>query len=175
VAATALPPAADPGCASGILPFGGPLFTVGTAAIPEASTTGAYSLALPPGAYNVDANRELLLEHATLDPSSGNLRFPVPGLPLQLATDLVQDFVVPPLPGTVLISGTVTDGLGQPVAGASVHALTSLITNTPNADFTTETETDSDGKYALLALSGTSYRLVVCPPVSDTFGVTTGP
>jgi hypothetical protein len=180
VAAIALPPApplpeADLGCTSASAFFGDSLLTVGVAFMPATSTTGAYSLALPPGAYQASATLDLTLVRDALESGPGSLSFPVPGLPLELATDLVQDFLVPPLPGTALISGTVTDGLGQPVAGAAVSASTSLLTNTPNASFTTETVTDSTGRYTLLTLSGTSYTLVVCPPFSDPFAITTGP
>jgi hypothetical protein len=66
----------------------------------------------------------------------------------------------------VLIYGTVTDAQGQAVPGARVSAATSMITNTPNATFVTETLTDSTGQYSLLTLSGTNYTLVTCPSVT---------
>lgn len=145
-----------------ITPCGGAFFafvvTSGVALIPEESATGTYRLTLPPAAYRVAANLDL-------DPDeevASILSFP-PLLDLNLTTNRIQDFTVPPLPPFVTISGRVTDNNGQPVAGAFISAFTSMVLNTP-ATFSTGTQTDSNGRYELRVLSGNGYTLLVCPP-----------
>jgi hypothetical protein len=124
------------------------------------SSTGAYRLTLPPRAYSVGVSIDL-------DPSEtvvSTLSFPFPFLELDLSTDRIQNFTVPPLPPFVTISGRVTDSSGRPVVGAIVSAFTTRITNTPNAAFSTGTQTGSDGMYQVRVLSGTNYTILVCPP-----------
>jgi hypothetical protein len=145
-----------------VTPCGGAFFafvvTSGVALIPEESATGTYRLTLPPATYRVAANLDL-------DPSeevASTLSFPLL-LDLNLTTDRIQNFTVPPLPPFVTISGRVTDNNGQPVAGAFISAFTSMVLNTPAA-FSTGTQTDSNGMYELRVLSGNGYTLLVCPP-----------
>lgn len=134
--------------------------TFGGVSIPKESTTGAYRLTLPPRAYSVAVSIDL----DQGDEVISSLTFPVPSQQLNLSTDQTLNFVVPPLPPFVTISGRVTDSSGQPVAEAIVFAFTSMIMNTPNATFSTSVQTGSDGSYQLSVLSGTNYTILVCPP-----------
>ncbi len=152
-------PSGDPSLCPGSADF--PLLpNGGSAVIPPSSTTGAYALKLPAGTYVL---------HAILSPEpeqvpSFSFIFPFPFLERSLETDAVQDFTAPPLPGWVTLSGRITDERGQPVAGASLTAFSQALTNTPDAAFWTSTVTDANGQYRLRVLSGTAYRLDVCPP-----------
>jgi hypothetical protein len=151
-------------CSSGTIFSNNPISTVGVASVLEESTTGAYSLVVPPGSYTAGVNLELELIKDALTTTDGNLSFPNPGLPLAINSNLTQDFTVPTLPPAVMISGTVTDEQNQPIADAQVSASTESITNTPNVNFITTGLTDSEGKYTLLGLTGTNYTVIVCPP-----------
>jgi hypothetical protein len=136
--------------------------TSGFVAVPKDSTTGAYRLLLPPRTYSMGVSIDL-------DPSdnvAAILSIPVPSLELNLSTDRTQNFMFPAIPPFFNITGKVTDMNGQPVGKALVTAFTSMITNTPNAAFSTSVEAASDGTYQLKVLSGTNYTVVFCPPVS---------
>jgi hypothetical protein len=138
--------------------------TFGTAFVPQESTTGAYRFPLPLGSYGVSAGLDL-------DPSndvSSTLSFPVPLRQVTLMADRTENVTFPPVPPFVTISGRVTDMNGQPVARASVSATTSMITNTPNAAFSTAVLTGGDGRYTARVLSGINYTLLVCPPETAT-------
>jgi len=71
------------------------------------------------------------------------------------------------LPEVVLISGRVVDQQNQPVIGARVNAVSSMVTATPNVVFSNNIETNELGAYQLLALSGVGYTLRVCPPAPN--------
>jgi len=134
--------------------------TSAMASIPEESTTGAYRMLLAPGTYLLNVN--VLLE--AKDPTNPVLSFPSPPLERSLTAEATQDFTMPSLPPFVVLSGRITDERGQPVAGASVVAITDALVGTPNAIFTAGTETDAQGQYHLRLLSGMAYRVTVCPP-----------
>ena len=76
----------------------------------------------------------------------------------------LRDFTLPPLPEVVLISGRVMDQQNQPVSGAHVNAVSSMVTATPTVLFSNDVETNDMGVYQLLALSGVDYTVTVCPP-----------
>jgi hypothetical protein len=135
--------------------------TEGFVTVPENSTTGAYRLSLPAAMYGVFVNVDL-------DPSDqvfAALGFPLQLSQINLTANQTRDFMVPPVPGFVTVSGIVRDGQGQPVAGASVSATTAMITGTPNATFSTATQTDAGGRYEMRVLNGTGYTITICPPV----------
>lgn len=135
----------------------------GQASIPRSSTTGAYALKLPAGTYVLYASWDLSPEPEQ-DLLLTSSAFAFSFLERSLETDAVQDFTAPPLPEWATLSGRITDERGQPVAGASPTAFSQALTNTPGAAFSTGTETDANGQYRLRVLSGTAYRLEVCPP-----------
>ncbi len=81
-----------------------------------------------------------------------------------LAQDIVQFLDVPALPGTVTISGKVTDPQGQPVSGVNVSASSSQITGAADVTFSTSATTDNGGDYSLTVLNGTGYQLFFSPP-----------
>jgi len=137
-----------------------PPLTFASAFIPKESTTGAYRLLLPPGAYLLNAG-------VLLDPEEAMLVFPVPPHERSLMADATQDFVMPELAPFVSLSGRIADERGQPVARASVSAFTDALTDTPNAAFSAGAEADAQGRYHLRLLRGTRYRIEICPPVAS--------
>ncbi|RMG48519.1 MAG: carboxypeptidase regulatory-like domain-containing protein [Acidobacteria bacterium] len=142
-------------------PFTPALFvTGGIASIPEQSTTGDYTLSVPPGSYAVASIADIDLGEGV----GGQLTFPFPFLELNLVTDTTHDFRLPPLPSTAIISGTVTDENGQPVAQALVSASTESIMNAPDARFSSSTLTNEMGRYTLTVLHGSDYTVAVTPP-----------
>ncbi len=142
-------------------PFAPSLFiTGGIASIPEESATGGYTLSIPPGSYAVASIVDIDLGEGVI----GQLAFPFPFLELDLVADTTHDFRLPPLPSTAVISGTVTDESGQPVAQALVSALSRSLVNASDAQFSSSTFTDALGRYALTVLRGSDYTVSVTPP-----------
>ena len=80
----------------------------------------------------------------------------------------MHNFVVPPLPGFVTISGTVIDPTGSPVPGATVSASTDTVTNTPNTGYLSSTQTDANGMFRVVVMSGTNYTLIAERPPDPT-------
>lgn len=139
----------------------------------EPNTTGDYRMPLPIGTYRLSVTLGLELQPGmaptpvALDTSaSGILHVAAPGTALGLTTDLTQNLVVPALPPVVTLSGQVTDARGQPVANASIKAVTSTLANVSDAAFFAAAQTRDDGTYALPILSGTDYQIMACPPDS---------
>jgi phage baseplate assembly protein gpV len=94
----------------------------------------------------------------------GILDFPVSANIVSLNQDTVVNFSLPALPGQVTISGRVTDGGGQPVSGVGVAAFSQSITGATNLGFTAGTQTDANGNYSIVVLSGTNYQVIFVPP-----------
>jgi hypothetical protein len=96
---------------------------------------------------------------------SGTLRFPIPAVVLDLAGDSNLNFNSPSLPGTVTISGKVTDGLGRGIGGVFVDARSESVTNAPGARLSNSSMTDENGSYSFSVLSGTNYEVTFTPPL----------
>ncbi len=180
-----LPPPLSPtraSCQSGALTMG-PAIIASRAVLPEDNTLGDYELLLAPGDYQVgvmtpvDLMPPATVPPSTLAPQQGDVTFPFPTEMITITADQLRDFVLPPLPGVVLISGRVVDEQNQPVIGARVNAESSMltgITGTPNALFSNDVETNELGEYQLLGLSGVDYTVTACPPLPTSVpGMTT--
>ncbi|ETW95148.1 MAG: hypothetical protein ETSY1_31790 [Candidatus Entotheonella factor] len=136
----------------------------------ESSTVGAYHMPLPIGTYHLNVTLGLELQPemvpTLVDPevsSSSIVHIAMPDV--ALTTDTAQNLAVPALPPVVMVSGLVTDALGQPVANAAVVAMTEALAGVANAvRFLAEVQTQEDGSYELPVLSGTSYTIMACPP-----------
>lgn len=136
----------------------------------DGSMAGAYQLPLPTGAYRLSVTLGLelqpgavptLVEFDASPRSVAHISMP----DVALTTDTAQNLAVPALPPVVMVSGLVTDALGQPVANASVVAMTSALAGISNAvRFLATVQTRDDGRYQLPVLSGTSYAIMACPP-----------
>ncbi len=150
-------------------------FTGATASLPEGNTMGFYEMPVVPlpEAYQVSVMTPLeLMAPATvppgvIGPQRGDLLFPFPSELLTITVDQMRDFVLPLLPGVVVVSGNVTDAQSQPVSNARVDAVSSMLTGTPNVFFSNDVRTNAMGDYQLLVLSGVDYTLTVCPPESS--------
>jgi hypothetical protein len=140
------------------------------ALLPEGNTLSNYELLVVPGDYQVSVIAPVdLMIPATVPPGTlelqqGGLTFPFPSELMTITENQLRDFTLPPLPEVVLISGRVMDPQNQPVSGAHVNAVSSMVTATPMALFSNDVETNEMGVYQLLALSGVDYTVTVCPP-----------
>jgi len=137
------------------------------AAPPSTSTaspdfTGGYQMVLAKNrSYTVDVSF-LLMQGQTM---LGFLSFPSTAYTVNLTADTVQNFVIPAAPAQVTISGKVTNNLGVGVSGVSISALSSSLTGVPNLQFSGFAQTDANGNYSLVVLSGTNYQIIFVPPV----------
>ncbi|WP_143309598.1 carboxypeptidase-like regulatory domain-containing protein [Candidatus Entotheonella palauensis] len=136
----------------------------------EGSTAGTYHMPLPIGAYRLGVTLGLDLQPGMvptlveLDTSPHSI-IHIFMSEVALTTDVAQNLAVPDLPPVVMVSGLVTDTLGQPVANAAVVAMTSALVGVSNTvRFLAEVQTQDDGSYRLPVLSGTSYAIKACPP-----------
>jgi hypothetical protein len=138
--------------------------------LPEGNTLGNYELPVVPGDYQVGVSTPVdLMPTATVPPGTlesqqGVLTFPFPSELMTITENQLRDFTLPPLPEVILISGQVMDQQNQPVSGAHVNAVSSMVTATPTVLFSNDVETNETGAYQLLALSGVDYTVTVCPP-----------
>jgi hypothetical protein len=89
---------------------------------------------------------------------------PIPS-PGSLTGDTTFPFVIPKLPFTATIFGTVTDSLGRPVGNAVVTATSQSVQDAANVVFTGITMTNAFGQYSVAVLSGTNYQVTFMPPV----------
>ncbi len=95
----------------------------------------------------------------------GTVTFPTPAAgSLALSKDTTLDFALPAFPAQVSISGQVADSAGHGVNGAFVSAFSQTLTGAPNLGFTSSAQTDANGNYHLVVLSGTGYQLTFTPP-----------
>jgi hypothetical protein len=146
-----------------------PLITQITLAGPPAASsagadlmTGQYQMILARNRmYDVNVSVPLMQGATTM---IGILDFPVSANIVSLNQDTVVNFSLPALPGQVTISGRVTDGGGQPVSGVGVAAFSQSITGATNLGFTAGTQTDANGNYSIVVLSGTNYQVIFVPP-----------
>jgi hypothetical protein len=118
----------------------------------------AYTLAVPPGSYNVLVTFDNLTVNGASLGWSYNTPYTVP------AGDTTKNFALPALPGVVVLQGTVTGPDGKPVGSASVFAFgggTSAGWHASASD-----TTGADGKYSLTLPNG-SYTMIVSPPDPD--------
>ncbi len=137
--------------------------------------TGAYRMPLPDGTYRLGVTLGLELQPgatptlADLNTSPHAILYmAAPGPDVALSTDVARDLSVPALPPVVMVSGQVTDALGQPVADAAIKAMTSTLVDVSNAvRFLAVAQTQADGTYTLPVLSGTSYAVMACPPSAN--------
>ena len=150
-----------------------PLAAASSTSLLEGNTLGDYELLVVPGDYQVGVTASVALvppatvPPGTLEPQQGFLTFPFPFEVMTIVEPQVRNFMLPVLPEVVLISGRVTDQQSQPVSGARVDAVSSMVTATPAVSFTNGVETNELGAYQLLALSGVNYTLLVCPPAPN--------
>ncbi len=124
-----------------------------------APSNGAYALYVPNGRAQT-----MIIDYPVGD--YGYLEFPWPGRQIPALTgNRTENFTAPALPGTVTISGKVTDPQGKGVKNVYVNATSEQITGVTGALFDGWTATtDSNGRYALKVLSGTGYTLTFTPP-----------
>jgi hypothetical protein len=147
-----------------------PIVANSSSSLLDGNTLGDYELQVVPGDYQVgvatvvDLISPATVPPGTLETQQGGLTFPFPPEMMTITEDQMRDFTLPPLPEVVLISGRVVDQQNQPVSGAHVRAVSSMLTATPNALFSNNVETNEMGDYQLLALNGTDYTVTVCPP-----------
>ncbi len=95
----------------------------------------------------------------------GSVIYPVSGsTTLTLTSDTTHDFTLPAFPAQVNVSGQVTDSAGHGVNGAFVTAYSRTLTGAPDLGFTSGAETDANGNYHFVVLSGTDYQLTFTPP-----------
>ncbi len=95
----------------------------------------------------------------------GSVIYPVSGAAsLTLTSDTTHDFTLPAFPAQVSVSGQVTDSSGKGVSGAFVTAYSQTITGAPDLGFTSGAQTDANGNYQFVVLSGTNYQLTFTPP-----------
>jgi hypothetical protein len=87
---------------------------------------------------------------------------PSPG---SLTGDTTFPFLIPRLPFTATIFGTVTDNLGRPVANVAVSAASQSVQDAANVVFTGIVMTNALGQYSVAVLSGTNYQLTFVPPM----------
>jgi hypothetical protein len=124
--------------------------------------TGQYQMILARNrTYGVNASVPLLQGGTTM---IGILSFPVNATNVSLSQDTVLNFNLPALPVQVTISGRVTAGSGQPVSGVAVVVSSQSITGAPNLGFSGFAQTDANGNYSLVVLSGTNYQVIFVPP-----------
>ncbi len=146
------------------------LIALGASTLSRENTDGMYRVPLVSGTYEVAVEVDVELELPVLDTKGplesedGALTFPFPPLELAITADQVQDFVVSKPDQVVMISGTVVDDRGLPVANAEVSASSRMLTGLPNVAFNIDTETGVDGRYRLPVYSGVAYTVTVCPP-----------
>ncbi len=174
VVASATLPQGSPDAMNAVCNSGTPnsvaFVTTGTATLLETNMLGQYENLLVLGDYQVLASTPVdLIAPATVPPSPlapqrGDLMFPFRAEMLTITVDQMRNFILPPLPAVVLISGRVTDRQGLPVFGAQVTARSEMLTMTPNAAFSNDVRTNQMGEYQLLVLSGVDYTVRVCPP-----------
>lgn len=143
---------------------GFPLFSFGSG--PIDNTSGSYQMVLASGrTYTLGVDLKLLAEDSPQ--SSGDFIFLVSSN-VPLAGDTTQNIAVPQIPGTVTVSGQVTDPTGAPVANAAVVATTAQVTGISLlGSFSRGTQTDQNGNYRLVVLSGTNYDFTFSPPVTS--------
>lgn len=139
------------------------------------NTMGNYELTLVPGDYRVAVSTPILFEPLPTvltrqilppneDAQAGIVVFPfLDDNVMSIMTSQEQNFKRPLLPSNTVISGMVEDADGNPVEKARVSATSSMITSVPEVFFSTLVETNADGTYQLQVLSGTDYRIEVCP------------
>ncbi len=153
------------------IPISGTAIIHGDTLQGEPNTVGDYSMPLPSETYRLRVALGFELQPGmaptpvSIDTSPrGILYVAAPGAGLALTTDTTQNLTVPALPPVVTLAGQVTDTLGQPVANASVRAMTSSLTGISEATFVATAQTRVDGTYSLPVFSGSGYRVMACPP-----------
>jgi hypothetical protein len=124
--------------------------------------TGLYQMVLAKNrSYSASVSFPLLQGLTML----GFLSFPSTAYTVNLTADTVQNFVIPAPPAQITISGKVTDNNGQGVSGVAISAVSSSLTGVPNLQFSGFAQTDANGNYSLVVLSGTNYQIIFVPPV----------
>jgi len=126
----------------------------GSTAIADAS--GNYTLLLANGrSYNLIV---------TLPIGTGGAAVYNSGRTIQtLAGNRVEDFLVPTLPATVTISGTLTDFKGQAVSNVPVAIFSNQISGAAGVSFSTGAMTDASGNYSATVLGGSNYSVMFTP------------
>jgi hypothetical protein len=95
----------------------------------------------------------------------GTITFPLPARSVTLGQDTANfDFTVPVLPTQVTLSGRVTDSSGNPVSGVAISASSTSITGGQISQFNAFAQTDANGNYSMILLSGTNYLISFTPP-----------
>ncbi len=113
--------------------------------------------------YLVDGRQYAL--QAMVGVSGGVVMFPMPADDIPAVSgDVTHDFTLGTLPGTVTISGQVTNPSGAGVQNVGVSAVSADLTGLSGAQYTNGVVTDSLGNYTMTVLSGTNYTLYFTPP-----------
>jgi len=125
------------------------------------AASGAYQLLVPQG-------RSLSAMIMFPVNTTGFAFFPATGRALgSLSGNRAENFNVPGLPGTVTISGKVTNSQGQGVAGVNVGAYSVNVTGATDVGFTAGAQTDGSGNYSMTVLSGANYQMTFVPPMPN--------
>jgi hypothetical protein len=172
----------------GTLSGGGPLLTsIPVGALVTARDTSAPSVApssflMPPAASSaapdLSGQYQMALAQSRTFALGVEVPFLLPGtnLPAQilytpspsqvmLTGDLPLNISLPPLsPPSVTIFGFVTDTVGHALPNVTVTAYSQSIGGAPNVSFSVTGTTDILGRYSILVLGGSNYRLSYIPP-----------
>jgi hypothetical protein len=126
-----------------------------------ADFTGQYQMILTRGrSFEMDILLPLISETDVL----GFVSYPIPASVVNMSGDTTFDFNLPAFPGQVTVSGRVTDSGGRGVSDVSVGAFSQSVTGAPNLGFIAGAQTDANGNYSFVVLSGTNYQITFTPP-----------
>jgi hypothetical protein len=94
----------------------------------------------------------------------GFVSYPIPASVVNMSGDTTFNFNLPAFPGQVMVSGRVTDSGGRGVSAVAVSAFSQSVTGAPNLGFIAGAQTDANGNYSFVVLSGTNYQITFTPP-----------
>jgi hypothetical protein len=142
----------------------------GTGCAAPGVASGLATVSAPSGSYSVTLPRDRTYRLITVIPvqageppqDAASLLFQDPAT-IDLPTDTMRDVNIPMIPGTVQVTGTITDPGGLGVASTRVNAVTDMVSGAPNVIYSRSTTTDANGVYRLVVLQGSNYRLDFVP------------
>ena len=124
--------------------------------------TAQYQMIMPRGLTYLVSAATTLMQGNTL---VGAITFPLPASSVSLTQDTANfDFTVPVLPAYVTISGRVTDSGGNPVSNVAIAANSTSISGGQISQFNGYSQTDANGNYSMVVLSGVNYLISFIPP-----------
>jgi hypothetical protein len=98
----------------------------------------------------------------------GAITYPVSPSPLSLNADITRDLAIPALPGSVTVSGKVTDTGGKGVSNVIVTASSQSISGASGVGYTAlGGMTDADGNFSFSVLMGTNFLINFMPPMPN--------